>query len=39
MKVIITGGGASLVRPIIKGVTYYPYLTILGVYYIYKESK
>lgn len=39
MKVIITGGGASLIRPIIKDVTYYPYLTILGVYYIYKENK
>ena len=39
MKVIITGGGASLIRPILKRATYYPYLTILGVYYIYKESK
>lgn len=39
MKVIVTGGGASLIRPIIKDVIYFPYLTILGVYYIYKESK
>lgn len=37
MKVIITGGGSSLIRPIIKDVIYYPYLTILGVYYIYME--
>lgn len=39
MKVIITGGGASLIRPIIKNANYYPYLTILGVYYIYLENK
>ncbi|MCQ2795477.1 MAG: type III pantothenate kinase [Bacilli bacterium] len=38
-KVVITGGGASLIRPIIKDVTYYPYLTILGIYYIYLENK
>lgn len=39
MKVIVTGGGASLIRPILKHVTYYPYLTILGIYYIYLENK
>lgn len=38
-KVIITGGGASLIRPIIKEATYYPYLTILGAYYIYQENQ
>ncbi|MCQ2796473.1 MAG: type III pantothenate kinase [Bacilli bacterium] len=39
MKVIVTGGGASLIRPILKNITYYPYLTILGIYYIYLENK
>ncbi|MCQ2792525.1 MAG: type III pantothenate kinase [Bacilli bacterium] len=39
MKVIVTGGGASLIRPILKKATYYPYLTILGIYYIYLENK
>ncbi len=38
MKVIITGGGSSIIRPIIKDVIYYPYLTILGVHYIYQEN-
>jgi len=37
-KIILTGGGAKILEKSLKGFIYNPMLTLLGIYYIYKEN-